>query len=121
MKRITFLFLLAAVLIPLVTAQCFGVASLGRLMGIILTSDAIGQAFAPVIVGRLFDLHRNYDFGFLLLTAAALLAAIAATQIRQSRSPDAGHPPAQRTVPGGVHYHPRRRFRGTGGSVPAPV
>lgn len=73
-------------LIPLVTAQCFGVASLGRLMGIILTSDAISQAFAPVIVGRLFDHYRNYELGFLLLTMCALAAAIAATQIRHKES-----------------------------------
>ena len=69
-------------LIPLVTARSFGVASLGRLMGVILTADAIGQAFAPVAVGRLFDLHRNYNWGFALLTAAALTAALAATLIR---------------------------------------
>jgi len=69
-------------LIPLVTAQSFGVASLGRLMGVILTAAAIGQAFAPAVVGRLFDLHRNYDWDFALLTAAALTAALAATQIR---------------------------------------
>ncbi len=75
-------------LIPLTTAQCFGVASLGRLMGIILTTDAIGQAFAPVLVGRIFDVTRSYDLGFALLIAAALLAAIAAASIpaRANRS-----------------------------------
>jgi cyanate permease len=51
-------------------------------MGVILTADAISQAFAPVVVGRLFDLQRNYDWGFALLTVAALAAAVAATQIR---------------------------------------
>jgi MFS family permease len=45
-------------LIPLITAECFGVASLGRLMGVILTTDALSQAFAPVIVGRIYDVHR---------------------------------------------------------------
>lgn len=68
--------------IPLVTAQSFGVGSLGRLMGVILTADAISQAFAPVVVGRLFDVHRNYNWGFALLAAAALAAVVAATQIR---------------------------------------
>jgi sugar phosphate permease len=69
-------------LIPLVTAQCFGVAALGRLMGVILTSDAVSQAFAPVIVGRLFDHYQNYNLGFIVLTACALAAGVAATQIR---------------------------------------
>ncbi len=68
-------------LIPLTTAQCFGVASLGRLMGVILTSDAIGQAFAPVLVGKIFDVRRSYDWGFALLAVAALLAAGAASRI----------------------------------------
>jgi MFS family permease len=68
-------------LIPLTTAQCFGVASLGRLMGIILTTDAVGQAFTPVVVGRIFDLTHSYNLGFALLIAAALLAALAAASI----------------------------------------
>lgn len=68
-------------LIPLVTADCFGVASLGRLMGVILTSDALGQAFTPVLVGRLFDLYGSYDWGFVLLCAAGLGAAAAAVLI----------------------------------------
>ncbi len=73
-------------LIPLVTAQRFGVASLGRLMGVILTSDAIGQAFAPVVVGRIYDLNGNYAWGFAILAAAALSAALAATQIDNAQN-----------------------------------
>jgi hypothetical protein len=53
-------------MIPLMTAECFGVRSLGKLMGIIITTDSLGQAFTPVIVGRLFDIHRNYNLGFAL-------------------------------------------------------
>ncbi len=68
-------------LIPLTTAHCFGVASLGRLMGIILTTDAVGQAFTPVLVGRIFDVTHSYNLGFALLIAAALLAAGAAARI----------------------------------------
>jgi MFS family permease len=70
-------------LIPLVTAQCFGVAALGRLMGIILTADAISQAFMPVIVGRMFDLYGSYAWGFAFLSAAGLTAALAASFIKQ--------------------------------------
>ena len=79
-------------LIPLVTAQCFGVASLGRLMGVILTSDAIGQALAPVLIGRIFDLQRSYDWGFALMAAAALTAALAASRIRSSPSNTVARP-----------------------------
>ena len=64
-------------LIPLLTAECFGVASLGRLMGIILTTDAIAQAFTPVLVGRLYDVQKSYVTGFSLVTAMAALGAMA--------------------------------------------
>ncbi len=64
-------------LIPLMTAHCFGVASLGRLMGVILTTDAVSQAFAPVLVGRLFDMHGSYHWGFAILIVMSLLGALA--------------------------------------------
>ena len=64
-------------LIPLMTAHCFGVASLGRLMGVILTTDAVSQAFTPVLVGRLFDLQGTYRWGFAVLVVMSLLGAAA--------------------------------------------
>ncbi len=73
-------------LIPLMTAECFGLASLGRLMGVILTTDAISQALAPVVVGRIYDLHRSYDSGFALLAAMAASGALAVIWIPTSRS-----------------------------------
>jgi len=68
-------------LIPLMTAHCFGVASLGRLMGVILTTDAVSQAFTPVLVGRLFDLQGSYRWGFAVLIAMSLLGALAGALI----------------------------------------
>ena len=73
-------------LIPLMTAECFGLASLGRLMGVILTTDAISQAVAPVVVGRIYDLHRSYDAGFALLAAMATSGAFAVILIPKSGS-----------------------------------
>ena len=72
-------------LIPLITAECFGLASLGRLMGVILTTDALAQAFAPVMVGRIYDLHRSYDWGFGMLAAMAVIGAAAVSQIPMPR------------------------------------
>jgi MFS family permease len=68
-------------LIPLMTAHCFGVASLGKLMGVILTTDAVSQAFTPVLVGRLFDLHGSYRWGFAVLIVMSLLGALAGALI----------------------------------------
>jgi len=58
-------------MIPLITAECFGLRSLGRIMGVIITTDSVGQAFAPVVVGHIFDVTKSYDWGFALLTTMA--------------------------------------------------
>ncbi len=72
-------------LIPLVTAECFGVRSLGKIMGIVITTDSLGQALAPVLVGRLYDLNRNYNLAFALVAVAAAIGAIAVLFIRPDR------------------------------------
>lgn len=64
-------------LIPLVTAECFGLASLGKLMAVILTTYALGQAFAPVVVGWIYDVNGSYDLGFVLVAVMAVLGAAA--------------------------------------------
>jgi MFS family permease len=68
-------------LIPLITAECFGTASLGKLMGIILTTDALAQAFAPVVVSRIYDLQESYDWGFAVLMSMAAAGALAVSRI----------------------------------------
>ncbi len=73
-------------LIPLVTAECFGVRSLGKLMGIIITTDSLGQAFTPVIVGRLFDVNRNYNLGFALVAVMAVAGAVTVLFLRPDRA-----------------------------------
>lgn len=73
-------------MIPLMTAECFGVRSLGKLMGLIITTDSLGQAFTPVIVGRLFDIHRNYNLGFALVAAMAVAGAVTVLFIRPERA-----------------------------------
>jgi sugar phosphate permease len=72
-------------LIPLMTAECFGVASLGRLMGVILTTDALSQALTPVLVGRIYDIHKSYNSGFALLIGMAAMGAIAVMFISKQR------------------------------------
>lgn len=69
-------------LIPLMTAECFGLKALGRLMGVILATDAVAQALAPVLVGRIYDLQRSYDWGFALLGCMAVVGALAVTLIQ---------------------------------------
>lgn len=68
-------------LIPLMTAECFGLASLGKLMGVILATDSLGQALTPYLVGHLFDRYRSYNGAFALLIVMAALGAAAVSQI----------------------------------------
>lgn len=73
-------------LIPLLTADCFGLRSLGRIMGVIITTDSVGQAFAPVVVGHIFDVTKSYDWAFVLLTAMALSGALAIAFVRRPQA-----------------------------------
>ena len=72
-------------IIPLVTAEIFGVRILGRLLGIILTADGVAEAASPWLVGRLRDVSGSYSAGFISLIAMALLGAVAVTALPRSR------------------------------------
>lgn len=63
-------------IIPLMTAELFGVKVLGRLMGIILTADGVAEALSPYFVGRLRDTTGSYATGFMLLIGMAALGAM---------------------------------------------
>ena len=73
-------------LIPLVTAECFGTASLGKLLALIIMGYSLGQWGAPWIAGRIFDSRHSYELAWKILAAAGLLgaAAIYAVSERQS-------------------------------------
>lgn len=62
-------------LIPLVTADCFGLAALGKLLAVIITIYSVGQWFAPWLAGRIFDTRRSYDLAWLMMSAAAAAGA----------------------------------------------
>jgi sugar phosphate permease len=69
-------------LIPLMTAECFGLAGLSRILGIIVMSDAVGEAAMPWLVARIRENSGSYAQGFLLLSVIALCGAIAIAAIR---------------------------------------
>ena len=64
-------------IISLMAADLFGVRVLGRLMGIILTADGLGDALAPVLVGWLRDQGGSYTNGFTALIILAVLGVLA--------------------------------------------
>jgi MFS family permease len=69
-------------LIPLVTAECFGLASLGKLLGLIIMADSLAQFFGPVLAGRIFEATHSYDFAWGIITAAGILGAAAIYAVR---------------------------------------
>jgi MFS family permease len=62
-------------IVPLVTAEIFGVQVLGRLLGVIVTAGSVAEAVAPWFVGRMRDSAGSYSGAFLALTGIALLGA----------------------------------------------
>jgi len=62
-------------IIPLMAGELFGIAVLGRVMGIVLTADGVAEATAPMLVGYLRDRTGSYRIGFFLLVAIALVGA----------------------------------------------
>jgi hypothetical protein len=51
------------VIIPLMTAELFGVQALGRLLGVILTAEGVAEAVAPWWLARLRDASGSYVTG----------------------------------------------------------
>lgn len=64
-------------LIPLVTAECFGTASLGKLLALIIMGYSIGQWAAPWMVGRIFDVQHSYAWAWKIIATAGVLGAAA--------------------------------------------
>jgi MFS family permease len=64
-------------LIPLVTAECFGIASLGKLLALIIMGYSIGQWVAPWMSGRIFDTYQSYNLAWIIMSVAGLLGAAA--------------------------------------------
>jgi MFS family permease len=64
-------------LIPLVTAECFGTASLGKLLALIIMGYSLGQWGAPWIAGRIFDSGHSYDLVWKIMAIAGVVGAAA--------------------------------------------
>jgi sugar phosphate permease len=76
-------------IIPLMTAELFGVKVLGRLMGVILTADGVAEAACPMLIGYLRDRTGNYNVGFITLICIALLGALAVASLSSKGLPAA--------------------------------
>jgi sugar phosphate permease len=64
-------------IIPLMAAELYGVAILGRVMGVVLTADGVAEAMVPMIVATLRDESGSYTNGFMVLVVLAAIGAAA--------------------------------------------
>ena len=83
---ITFGFSMGAdyMLIPLVTADRFGLAALGKLLALIIMGYTIGQWVAPWMAGKIFDTYHSYRLAWAIFTGAGLLGAAAIYAVSSS-------------------------------------
>lgn len=72
-------------ILPLMTAEIFGVQILGRLMGVLLTAGGVAEALAPWWVGHLRDTSGSYGQGCVVLVGMALLGAVAVMFLPETR------------------------------------
>jgi sugar phosphate permease len=64
-------------IIPLMAAELYGLAVMGRVMGIVLTADGVAEALVPMTVATLRDRTGSYTDGFLVLLVLAAIGAAA--------------------------------------------
>jgi MFS family permease len=79
-------------LIPLVTAECFGIESLGKLLALIIMGYTIGQWAAPWATGKLFDIYHGYQLTWIIMGVAGALGAAAIYAISVPAAKKAGNP-----------------------------
>lgn len=64
-------------IIPLMAAELFGVKVMGRVMGIVIAADGLGEAFGPMLAAWLRDQSGSYVNGFAALIILAVIGTIA--------------------------------------------
>ena len=64
-------------IIPLMAADMYGVAVLGRVMGVVLTADSVSESLVPMVVAGMRDVSGSYQNGFMLLVVLAAAGALA--------------------------------------------
>lgn len=70
------------VVVPLIVAQRFGAAHLGRVYGLLLLALVPGGALGPIVAGRVFDLTGGYTPVFVAFALANLTAVAALALVR---------------------------------------
>jgi sugar phosphate permease len=64
-------------IIPLMAAELFGVKVMGRVMGIIISADGLGEAFGPMLAAHIRDRTGSYLYGFSALIVLGVIGTLA--------------------------------------------
>ena len=72
-------------IIPLMAAELFGVKVMGRVMGLVLTVDGLGEAFGPILAGGLRDRTGSYALGFTALIILSVIGTIAVAMLPRNK------------------------------------
>lgn len=64
-------------IIPLMAAELFGIKTMGRVMGLVITVDGVAEALAPMLAARIRDVTGSYANGFAALIVLAVIGTIA--------------------------------------------
>lgn len=67
---------------PALTAQCFGVASIGVIYGLVQTVGNLAGALGPIVAGYIFDLTGNYTPVFLGAAGGLFVAIICISRLK---------------------------------------
>jgi MFS family permease len=76
-------------IIPLMAAELYGLAIMGRVMGVVLTADSVAEAMVPMGVAALRDQTGSYTGGFMVLVALAAVGAAAVAWLPARPQPSA--------------------------------
>jgi MFS family permease len=60
--------------LPVLTAQFFGLSSLGSIFGSLIFSGAVGGAIGPLLGGKIFDLSQSYLWSFSLAGVVVMVS-----------------------------------------------
>jgi MFS family permease len=78
--------------LPVLTAQFFGLTSLGSILGALIFSGAVGGAVGPLLGGMIFDLSQSYAWSFSLAGTAAISSFALIFLLRPPSARRAGDP-----------------------------
>jgi MFS transporter, OFA family, oxalate/formate antiporter len=62
-------------LIPTITANYFGLGSMGAILGAIMFGGVVGGGLGPLMAGQIYDFTESYNFAFSALGILAIIGA----------------------------------------------